>query len=40
MGDDVNEENVLQMIEMGENGNLGYVDLDSFMKIMYEIGLI
>ena len=40
MQDDVNEENEQQMIEMGNSGKMGYVDLDSFMKIMYQIGLI
>lgn len=37
---EINDENVQQMIEMGEENTAGSVDLEGFMNVMYQIGLI
>ena len=40
MSEEICEESIQQMIALGDVDNRGYVDLDGFMKLMHQIGLI
>ena len=40
MSEYMNDENVAQMIELGDPNNRGYVDIDNFMTLMHNIGLV
>ena len=40
MADEMTEENVQMMIEVGDRKNSGSVDVYDFMHLMHEIGII
>lgn len=40
MSNEISEVSLIKMIEMGDKKNLGYIDFNSYMRLMQEIGLI